>query len=207
MSALIGKKIGMSRFFDEQGKNNPVTVIQAGPCFVTQIKTKKNDGYQAVQLGFLSKREKLITKPLTGHFKRAGTAPLRVLREFKNLDINDSIKLGAEVKVDVFSEGDIVSVTGISKGKGFAGGVKRHGFHGGPKTHGQSDRLRAPGSIGQSSYPSRVFKGTRMAGRMGGEKVTVRNVKVLKVDLANNLLMVKGPVPGSNNGIVFIKKQ
>ena len=207
MSTLIGKKLGMSRLFDEQGRNIPVTVIQVGPCFVTQIKTKEVDGYESVQLGFLPKREKLVTKPLLGHFKKSGTAPLRILKEFKNIEINDSLKLGSEMKVELFSGGDLVTVTGTSKGRGFTGVVKRHGFHGGPKTHGQSDRLRAPGSIGQSSYPSRVFKGIRMAGRMGGARVTVKNLKVMKVDLENNLLIVKGAVPGSIQGIVFIKKQ
>lgn len=207
MSALIGKKIGMSRIFDEQGKNIPVTVIQAGPCYVTQIKTKEDDGYEAVQLGYLPKREKLVTKPLSGHFKKAGISPQRVVKEFRNFKIDDSIKLGAEVKVGVFSIGDFVTVIGISKGKGFAGGVKRHGFAGGPKTHGQSDRLRAPGSLGQSSHPSRVYKGMKMAGRMGGEQVTVRNIKVIKIDPVNNLLIVKGAVPGSINGIVYIRKQ
>ena len=207
MSALIGKKLGMSKLFNDQGRNVPVTVIQAGPCFVTQIKTKKVDGYQSVQLGFLPKREKLVTKPLLGHFKRAGTTPLRIIKEFKNIKVDDSIKLGSEINVEMFSVGDMVTISGLSKGKGFAGGVKRHGFHGGPKTHGQSDRLRAPGSIGQSSYPSRVFKGTRMAGRMGGDRVSVKNLKVIKVDPINNLLIIKGAVPGSNQGVVFIKKQ
>jgi len=207
MSALIGKKLGMSKLFNDQGSNIPVTIIQAGPCFVTQIKTKKVDGYQSVQLGFLPKREKLVTKSLLGHFKRAGTTPLRIIKEFKNIDVDDSVKLGSEVNVEIFSVGDMVTISGISKGKGFAGGVKRHGFHGGQKTHGQSDRLRAPGSIGQSSYPSRVFKGTRMAGRMGGDRVSVKNLKVIKVDPVNNLLIIKGAVPGSNQGVVFIKKQ
>lgn len=207
MSALIGKKLGMTRLFDEQGKNISVTVLQAGPCYVTQIKTKTNNGYEAVQLGFLPKREKVVTKPLKEHFKRAGVPTLSVLKEFKNIAIDDSIKLGSEIKVDRFSVGDMITVTGISKGKGFMGAVKRHHFRGGPKTHGQSDRTRAPGSVGQSSYPSRVWKGTRMAGRMGNEKVSVKNLKVIKVDVTNNLLIIKGAVPGANKGIVFIKKQ
>lgn len=207
MSALIAKKIGMSRIFDEHGKMIPVTVLQAGPCYITQIKTKENDGYEAVQLGFIPKREKLVTKPLMGHFKKANVSPLRIVKEFKDLKSDDSAKIGSEVKVDLFSVGDFITVTATSKGRGFAGGVKRHGFRGGSKTHGQSDRMRAPGSIGQSSYPSRVYKGTRMPGRMGNKKVTVKNLKVVKIDLVNNLMLVRGAVPGSNKGIVFIKKQ
>jgi len=207
MRALIGKKLGMSRVFDDQGRSIPVTVIQAGPCRITQIKTKETDGYEAVQLGFEPKREKLITKPLAGHFKRAGVDPLRVLKEFRNFESGADAKLGAEVKADVFKVGDLVQVTGVSKGKGFAGGMKRHGFHGGSKTHGQSDRLRAPGSIGQSSYPSRVLKGMKMAGRMGNENVSTKNLQVVMVDAENNILLVKGAVPGSIKGIVFIKKR
>ncbi|MBD3289987.1 50S ribosomal protein L3 [candidate division KSB1 bacterium] len=207
MSALIAKKLGMTRLFDDQGKNIPVTVLQAGPCYITQIKTKEVDGYEALQLGFLSKKEKLTTKPLAGHFKKADVSPLRILKEFRDVKIDESMKLGSELKVDIFEVGDTVMVSGVSKGKGFAGGVKRHGFHGGQKTHGQSDRLRAPGSIGQSSYPSRVIKGTRMAGRMGGENVTVRNLEVVKIDPANNLLVIKGAIPGSIQGIVYVKKQ
>ncbi len=164
--ALLGKKMGMIRFFNIQRRNIPVTVIQAGPCFVTQIKNKDIDGYDSVQIAFSLKREKLVTKPLLGHFKKAGVAPQRILKEFRTIDITDSIKLGSELKVDMFSVGDKISISGISKGKGFAGTIKRHGFHCGLKTHGQSDRLRAPGSIGQSSYPSRVFKGMKMAGSM-----------------------------------------
>lgn len=207
MSVIIGKKLGMSRIFDEHGRNIPVTVIEAGPCYVTQIKTIKNDGYEAVQLGFHSKREKVTIKPLLGHFKKAGISPVRVIKEFKNYNLGDAIKLGYEVKVDMFSEGDVISVTGTSKGKGFAGTVKRHGFSGGPKTHGQSDRLRAPGSLGQSSYPSRVFKGVRMSGRMGGDRKTLKSVQIVKVDTEKNLLIVKGAVPGANQGILFIRKK
>lgn len=206
MRAIIGKKLGMSKLFDEQGKSISVTIIQAGPCYITQIKTNETDGYEAIQLGFMPKREKLVSKPLAGHFKKSGVAPVRILKEFKNFETDDSLKLGSEVKVDIFSVGDSIAVTGTSKGKGFAGGIKRHGFKGGPKSHGQSDRMRAPGSIGQSSYPSRVLKGMRMAGRMGGDKVTVKNLTVIKVDPVNNLLAVEGAVPGAMNGIVFIKK-
>ena len=207
MSALIAKKLGMTRLFDDQGQNIPVTVLQAGPCYITQIKTKEVDGYEAVQLGFLPKKEKLTTKPLEGHFKKANVTPLKHVKEFRNIKIDDSVKSGTELKVDIFEVGDMVTVSGVSKGKGFAGGIKRHGFSGGQKTHGQSDRLRAPGSIGQSSYPSRVLKGTRMAGRMGGENVTVRNIEVVKIDPVNNLLVVKGAVPGAIQGIVYVKKQ
>ncbi|MDZ7260978.1 MAG: 50S ribosomal protein L3 [candidate division KSB1 bacterium] len=207
MVGLIGRKIGMTRVFDEQGNSIATTVIEAGPCYVTQIKTQDVDGYQAIQLGFQEKREKLTTKPLLGHFNKAGVKPLRVLREFRDFEAAENLKLGDELRADIFSVGDIVAVSGNAKGKGFAGVVKRHGFRGGPKTHGQSDRHRAPGSLGQSSYPSRVFKGLRMAGRMGNTKVTVRNLQVLKVDAANNLIMVKGAVPGAINGIVVISKK
>ena len=207
MSSLIGKKLGMTRFFDETGKNVVVTIIEVGPCYVTEVKTAKKHSYDAVQLGFNEKREKLTTKPLLGHFKKAKVKPLRILKEFKTYNSESLPKLGEEIKVDVFSVGDKVTITGISKGKGFAGGVKRHGFSGGPKSHGQSDRLRAPGSIGQSSYPSRVFKGIKMAGRMGGKKITVKNLKVMKVDADNNLLLVQGAVPGHIKSFVYIKKQ
>ncbi len=207
MSSLIGKKIGMTRYFDASGQNVVVTVLQAGPCYVTELRTREKHGYDAVQLGFEPVREKLMTRPLMGHFKRANVKPLRILKEFRNFDGMANLKLGDELRVDVFSVGDLVTITGISKGKGFMGAVKRHHFSGGPKTHGQSDRHRAPGSLGQSSYPSRVYKGLRMAGRMGNEQVTVRNLKVIKVDVEKNLLMVKGAVPGRNQNFVFIKKQ
>jgi large subunit ribosomal protein L3 len=197
----------MTRLFDETGEKVVVTILEAGPCYVTEIRSKQKHGYDAVQLGFESKREKVTTKPLTGHFKKAKVKPLRILKEFKNFDTQSDLKPGDEIKADIFSVGDRVSVTGISKGKGFAGGVKRHGFSGGPKSHGQSDRHRAPGSLGQSSYPSRVFKGLKMAGRMGGKKVTLKNVKVIKVDTEKNLLIVEGAVPGHVKSYVFIKKQ
>jgi len=207
MNGLIGKKLGMTRLFDETGQNIVVTIIEAGPCYVTEVRSKKKHGYDAIQLGFDAKREKITTKPLLGHFKKAGVNPLRILKEFNTTDTDSRVKLGAEVKVDIFSEGDKVLVTSVSKGKGFAGTMKRYSFSGGPKTHGQSDRSRAPGSIGQSSYPSRVHKGTRMSGRMGGNNVTMKNVKVVKIDSEKNLLLVKGAVPGSIKSIVFIKKQ
>ncbi len=207
MSSLIGKKLGMTRYYDQSGQNVVVTVLEAGPCFVTEIRSKEKHGYDAVQLGFDPKRDKVTTKPLIGHLKKANVKPLRILREFRNFDVVPNLKLGDEIKVDIFSVGDRVTITGISKGKGFAGVVKRHHFSGGPKTHGQSDRHRAPGSLGQSSYPSRVYKGLRMAGRMGGEKVSVKNLQVIKIDAEKNLLMVKGAVPGHIKNFVFIKKQ
>ena len=207
MSSLIGKKLGMTRFFDEKGENVVVTILEAGPCYVTDIRSKKKHGYDAVQVGFEQKREKVTTKPLLGHFKKANTKPLRIVKEFKNFDPQSGLKLGDEIKVDIFSVGDRISVTSVSKGKGFAGGVKRHKFAGGPKTHGQSDRHRAPGSIGQSSYPSRVFKGVKMPGRMGGKNVTVKNLKIMKVDSEKNILIVKGAIPGHIKSYVYIRKQ
>lgn len=206
MSGILGKKIGMTSIFDENGVCVPCTVIEAGPCYVTQIRTKEKDGYTAVQLGFDEKPERLVNKSLKGHFSKANTKMLRLLKEFRNVD-SASLALGAEVKVDVFAKGDKVSVTAKSKGKGFQGVVRRHHFRGvGLQTHGQSDRVRAPGSIGASSYPSRVFKGTRMAGRMGFENVTIRNLTVIQVILESNLLLIKGSVPGAINTYVEITK-
>ena len=205
MSGIIGKKIGMTSLFDESGKNIPCTVIQAGPCSVLQVRTIENDGYSAVQLGFDDKSEKNVGKALAGHFKKAGSTPKAKLVEFRNGFEN--VSLGDEVKVNLFAEGEFVDVTGTSKGKGFQGVVKRHGFGGVMQaTHGQHNRLRAPGSIGAGSDPSRVFKGLRMAGRMGGEQVTVQNLQVLKVDKEQNLLIVKGAVPGAKNSYVIIRK-
>jgi len=206
MSGIIGKKVGMTSIFDENGKNIPVTVILAGPNYVTQVRTKEVDGYDAVQLGFDDKKEKNTPKALRGHFEKAGVSPKRRVVEFQ--DFEKEVKLGDEIKVDdVFAEGEFVDVSGISKGKGFQGVVKRHGFAGvGQATHGQHNRLRAPGSIGASSDPSRVFKGMRMAGHMGNEKVTVQNLKVMKVIPEKNLLIVKGSVPGHKNAYLIIKK-
>ncbi|BFN37687.1 50S ribosomal protein L3 [Fidelibacter multiformis] len=204
MNGIIGRKIGLTRIFDQYGRNIPVTVIEAGPCYVTQIKTQDKDGYNAVQLGFEEAREKVLNKPRLGHLKKSGKA-LRVLKEFRDFEA-DGLKTGTEITVDIFKPGDVVAVTGTSKGKGFQGGVKRHGFRGGPKTHGQSDRLRAPGSIGASSSPSRVWKGMRMAGQMGNETVTIRNLRVVEVNTERNLLLVKGSVPGARNGIIRIMK-
>ena len=205
MSGLIGRKIGMTSIFDENGKNIPCTVIEAGPCVVTQVRTNEVDGYTALQLGFDDKSEKHATKADLGHFKKAGTSVKKKVVEFQGFEEN--YKLGDNITVDVFSEGEFVDVQGVSKGKGFQGVVKRHGFGGvGQATHGQHNRLRAPGSVGASSYPSRVFKGMRMAGRMGGENVKVQNLRVLKVVAEKNLLLVKGAIPGHKNSYVIVQK-
>ncbi|MDT0295522.1 50S ribosomal protein L3 [Mesonia ostreae] len=204
MSGLIGKKIGMTSIFDENGKNIPCTVIQAGPCVVTQVRTNEVDGYEALQLGFDDKSDKASTKAAQGHFKKAGTVAKRKVVEFQGYA--SELKLGDEITVEHFTEGEFVDVAGTSKGKGFQGVVKRHGFRGSTRTHGQQSMLRAPGSVGAASYPARIFKGMRMAGRMGGEKVKVQNLKVLKVVADKNLLVVKGCVPGHKNAYVTIQK-
>jgi large subunit ribosomal protein L3 len=205
MSGLIGKKIGMTSLFDDNGKNIPCTVLEAGPCLVTQVRTVEVDGYNAVQLGFDDKAEKQVSKAAEGHFKKAKVTPKKKLVEFKNFE--QELNLGDTVTVEHFLEGDFVDISGTSKGKGFQGVVKRHGFAGvGQATHGQHNRLRAPGSIGAASYPARVFKGMRMAGQMGNSKVKVLNLKVIKVVLEKNLLVVKGCVPGHKNAYVIIRK-
>jgi large subunit ribosomal protein L3 len=205
MSGLIGRKIGMTSLFDENGKNIPCTVIEAGPCVVTQVRTEEVDGYSALQLGFDDKSAKSSNKALEGHFKKAGTTAKKKVVEFQGFE--EQYKLGDSISVSHFEEGEFVDVSGISKGKGFQGVVKRHGFAGvGQATHGQHNRLRAPGSIGAASYPARVFKGMRMAGRMGGDKVKVQNLRVLKVVAEKNLLVVKGAVPGHKNAFVTIQK-
>ncbi|MBW8358472.1 MAG: 50S ribosomal protein L3 [Weeksellaceae bacterium] len=205
MSGIIGKKIGMTSLFNEEGKNIPCTVIQAGPCSVLQVRTVETDGYVGIQLGFDDKSEKNVGKALAGHFKKAGSAPKAKLVEFHHGF--DSLNVGDVVKVNLFAEGEYVDVTGTSKGKGFQGVVKRHNFAGVMQaTHGQHNRLRAPGSIGAGSDPSRVFKGMRMAGRMGGKQVTVQNLQVLKVDDEQNLLVVKGAIPGAINSYVIVRR-
>ncbi|MEJ6674785.1 MAG: 50S ribosomal protein L3 [Polaribacter sp.] len=205
MSGLIGRKIGMTSLFDENGKNIPCTVIEAGPCVVTQVRTIEVDGYSALQLGFDDKSAKSSNKALDGHFKKAGSSAKKKVVEFQGFD--EEYKLGDSISVAHFEEGEFVDVSGVSKGKGFQGVVKRHGFAGvGQATHGQHNRLRAPGSIGAASYPARVFKGMRMAGRMGGDKVKVQNLRVLKVVTEKNLLVVKGAVPGHKNAFVTIQK-
>ena len=207
MNGILGKKIGMTSIFDERGESIPCTVIEAGPCVVTQIKTKEKDGYEALQVGFEEKKEKHVNKPMNGHFKKSGASARKVLGEFRGFDVT-KFQLGAEIKVDaLFVAGDKVSVAGTSKGRGFQGVVKRHHFGGGARTHGQSDRVRAPGSIGSSSYPSRVFKGMRMAGRMGGERVTVKNLRVVQIIAESNLILISGSVPGYNNSYVEILKE
>ena len=203
MSGLIGKKIGMTSIFDENGKNMPCTVIECGPCVVTQVRTMDVDGYNAIQLGFDDK--KTASKAAQGHFKKAGTVAKRKVAEFKGFD--EEVKLGDTITVEHFAEGEFVDVAATSKGKGFQGVVKRHGFAGvGQATHGQHNRLRAPGSIGAASYPARVFKGMKMAGQRGNEKVKVQNLRVLKVVAEKNLLVVKGCIPGHKNAYVTIEK-
>jgi large subunit ribosomal protein L3 len=205
MSGLIGRKIGMTSLFDKKGKNIPCTVLEVGPCVVTQVRTKALDGYDALQLGFDDKAEKGATNAAKGHFKKANTTPKKKLVEFHNFE--EEYKLGDTISVNHFKEGEFVDVSGTSKGKGFQGVVKRHGFAGvGQATHGQHNRLRAPGSIGAASYPARVFKGMRMAGQMGNEKVKVQNLSVVKVVTDKNLLVVKGCVPGHKNSYVIVRK-
>jgi len=205
MSGIIGKKVGMTSIFDASGKNIPCTVIEAGPCVVTQVRTEEVDGYSAVQLAYDEAKEKNTPKAMMGHFKKANTTPKRMLVEFTRFP--EPKKLGEEVKVDVFSEGEFVDVVGISKGKGFQGVVKRYNFRGvNDATHGQHNRLRAPGSIGASSYPSRVFKGMRMAGRTGGNRVKMINLEVLKVVADKNLIIVKGSVAGPSGSYVIIER-
>ncbi len=205
MPGLLGKKIGMTSVFSADGKNIPCTVIEVGPCVVTQVKTVEKDGYEALQLGFIEKKEKHTTKPEAGHFAKAGVAPQRHLAEFKNFE--GEYKLGDTITVDYLSDAEFVDVVGTSKGKGYQGVVKRHGFGGvGQSTHGQHNRLRAPGSIGACSYPAKVFKGLRMAGQMGNDRVTIQNLQVVKVMPENNLLIVKGSIPGHKGSIVLIEK-
>jgi len=207
MSGLIGKKIGMTSIYDANGKNVPCTVIEAGPCVVTHIRSKEKEGYDAIQLAFDEKKEKHTTKALMGHFKKTNTTPKKVLMEFTRFEEGHRKQLGQTLTVDVFIEGEYVDVVGVSKGKGFQGVVKRHGFSGvGESTHGQHNRLRSPGSIGASSYPSRVFKGIRMAGRMGNDTVKMINLQIVKIMPEKNLIIVKGAVPGSKGAYVKVER-
>lgn len=204
-SAILGKKVGMTSIYNEQGVATPVTVIEAGPCPVVNIRTFERDGYSAIQLGFGTVRENKVNKPEAGHFKKAGVTPVRHLKEFRNLD--KEYEIGNEVTVAEFKVGDKVKVSGTSKGRGFQGVVKRHHFGGvGMQTHGQSDRQRHPGSIGSSSYPSRVFKGLRMAGRMGGKRISIRNIQIYDILPERNIILLKGSVPGPKNTLLEIVK-
>ncbi len=205
MKGIIGKKVGMTQVFDEVGNVIPVTVIQAGPCYVTQIRTAEKDGYVAIQLGFGVNKPQRLTKGALGHLKRNSLPALRHLREFRIKNGDVDVAEGQTITADVFLKGERVDVIGTSKGRGFAGTIKRHHFHSQPKTHGQSDRERAPGSVGMTTTPGRTFKGHRMAGRMGNDRVTAENLEVVVVDAEKNLLAVRGSVPGANGGIVVIK--
>ncbi len=207
MKGILGKKVGMTQIFDERGEVVPITVIEAGPCFVAQVKTVERDGYAAVQLGFEEVKPRRLTKPQMQHLQKSKVPPLRYLREFRiGEEELASFQEGKKVTVDIFQVGEYVDVTGTSKGRGFAGVMKRHGFRGGPITHGQSDRQRAPGAIGACKTPGRIFKGHRMAGRMGGERVTVQGLQVVLVDPERNLLAVRGAVPGAHNGLLMIRQ-
>jgi large subunit ribosomal protein L3 len=207
MSGLIGKKIGMTSMFDAAGKNIPCTVIQAGPCVITQVKTKETDGYDAIQLAFDDKKEKNTSKALQGHFAKAKTAPKRMVAEFTRFEKENRKEFGEILGVDVFIEGEFIDVVGTSKGKGFQGVVKRHGFAGvGQATHGQHNRLRAPGSLGASSWPSRVFKGMRMGGRTGGKRVKMINLQVMKLIPEKNIIIVKGSVPGPSGSYLILER-
>jgi len=205
MKGILGRKVGMTQIFDEKGNVIPVTVIEAGPCWVTQVRTAERDGYVAIQLGFGETKPKRLTQGQIGHLKRNNLAPLRYLREFRIKNGDVDVQEGQQIKADVFTPGERVDVIGTSKGRGFAGTIKRHGFHRQPKTHGQSDRERAPGSIGAGTNPGRVIKGLKMSGRMGNERVTTENLEVVRVDPEQNLIAVRGSIPGVKGGIVLIK--
>ncbi len=207
MSGIIGKKIGMTSMFDANGKNVACTVIEAGPCVVTQVRTMEVDGYEAIQIAYEDKKEKHSTKAEIGHFKKAGVTPKRVVVEFTRFEVGHTKKFGDILGVDIFEEGEFIDVIGTTKGKGFQGVVRRHGFAGvGGATHGQHNRLRAPGSVGASSYPSKVFKGMRMAGHMGVDRVKMINLQILKIVPEKNLLVIKGSVPGANNSYVIVER-
>ena len=207
MSGIIGKKIGMTSIYDAAGKNVPCTVIEAGPCVVTQVRTIEIDGYEAIQVAYDDKKEKHTSKAMQGHFAKAGVTPKKIVAEFTRFEADHQKVFGDILKVDIFTEGEFIDVVGIAKGKGFQGVVRRHGFAGvGGATHGQHNRLRAPGSVGASSYPSRVFKGMRMGGRMGGNRVKVINLQILKIVSEKNLIIVKGAVPGSKGSYVIVER-
>jgi large subunit ribosomal protein L3 len=205
MKGLIGKKLGMAQIFDDAGRMIPVTIIEAGPCFVAQVRTKEKEGYSAVQLGFAETKSKRLTAGELGHLQKSSLPPLRFLREFR-IDADKAPKPGDKISVDIFQTGEKVDIIGTSKGKGFQGGMKRHGFHGGPMTHGASDRQRSPGSIGQTTTPGRVYKGKHMAGHMGAVRVTSSGLRVALVDVERNLMGVAGSVPGSKGSIVIIRE-
>lgn len=207
MFGLIGINLGMTSIFSKNGENIPCTIVKVGPCYVIQIKTMEKDGYSAIQLGIIDKKEKHTTKALQGHFRKSGIFPKKKLLEFKDA-WSPSIKLGSQINIDSFVEGELVDVKGITKGKGFQGVVKRHKFSGvGERSHGQHNRLRAPGSVGAGSDPSRIFKGKKMAGRMGGKYVTIKNLTILKIDLTENIFILNGSVPGNKNSYLMIKKK
>ena len=203
---LIGRKVGMTRIFDELGSDFPVTIIEAGPCSVTQIKSVEKDGISSVQIGFIDKSQHHIKKSEKGHFEKVGVPIIKFVKEF-TLDKLEDVEPGQEINADIFETGDFVSVTGVSKGKGFAGHMKRHGFSGGRRSHGKNSVMRKAGSVGAGSDPSRVWPGSRMAGRMGNAQVSVKNLKVARVEKDNNLIFIKGAVPGARNGIVYLSKQ
>jgi large subunit ribosomal protein L3 len=206
IQGILGRKLGMTRLFDESGEVTATTIVEAGPCFVTQIKTFDRDGYEAVQLGFDQVRQNKLNTPERGHLKESGAPNVRTLREVPVSDL-DGIALGDQINVDMLRQGERVDVVGTSKGKGFAGVMKRHNFRGGPKTHGQSDRWRAPGSIGSGTTPGRVMKGMRMAGHMGDERVTVQNLEIVRIDPERNLIAIRGAIPGPKGGLIMIKKR
>ncbi|MEI6749655.1 MAG: 50S ribosomal protein L3 [Bacteroidales bacterium] len=207
MSGIIGKKIGMTSIYDEAGKNIPCTVIEAGPCVVTQVRTMEVDGYEAIQIAFDDKKEKHTSKAMQGHFAKAGVTPKKIVAEFTRFEADHQKTFGDILKVDIFVEGEYIDVVGQTKGKGFQGVVRRHGFAGvGGATHGQHNRLRAPGSVGASSYPSRVFKGMRMGGRMGGNRVKIINLQILKIVPEKNLILVKGAIPGAKGSYVIVER-
>lgn len=205
MKGLLGRKLGMTRIFAEDGQMIPVTLIEAGPCPVVQVKTEAKDGYNAVQLGFAVKKEKHANKPMMGHFKRANINPVKYLKEFREYSA-EGLELGAEIKAELFSLGERLDISGSSKGRGFTGVMKRHGFHGHKASHGTHESFRGAGSIGSSASPSRVFKGKKMAGRMGNTRQTIRNLEIVRIEAEKNLIMVRGAVPGPNGGILELRQ-